>query len=442
MYDPRWPILRLEMNKMLPGMLTEAIFATDFQVQHVNAKLLDINTGKVIKTLQQNLYLAGKSIVLDPEFLDDYTKEEIAASCLHVLLYRILRHEKRFKEKAIDNELNRYLWNCASEFARTSLLRLVNVPVPNFFLSPENYGFIENLSVEQYYDILCDLIGKMKKQIMPGAATNSNESEKSEMNASFSGSEEFSEQESESDMGSDLESNLGPALESDLGSDLGSDLEYDEDFMQDLQDEIYSEKFLNHISSALRGCMSSSGELKSLRRLNNPEEYNIIRRLRSIIEAIAFGGIGQRKRIGRPRRRNPIPQVCLLDSLRAAYDRVAVLVDVSGSLEEYRNEVYTTLLIMVKAFRNIDVYIGDTVFLDKVKHVKTESRLMGLPSGGGTDMRHLMKELDKLGYDSIIVITDAITPWPDAPLESKCYVFLAGEGAYYKDNIPEWIHVL
>jgi len=122
--------------------------------------------------------------------------------------------------------------------------------------------------------------------------------------------------------------------------------------------------------------------------------------------------------------------------------RIAVLVDVSGSTSFYRQEVFDTLAAVIRASRLVDIYIGDTEILEKHMRIKRPDQLKGLPDGGGTSMDVLIKSLDEKGYKAVFVVTDGITPWPEET-KARVYACLIGElREEMVKEVPKWIRIV
>lgn len=395
------------------------------------------------------------SVILSRAVLDEYTEDEIITMFIHTALAIILGHPRRFKQFTVDNERNRYLWGIASEIARSDFLLAHNFTLPQgVFLDssmlafPDGNPFPHKESVEVYYDLLCRLTNNLEHG---GSEFASPEPTTEDHNNSSSISSSVS-QDRENVEAVEAEESTRKTQASGINSDssdiIKDDSNIEGEFIEDIGEASEIQQHLEAIKNMLKGAVSRGiahtlGEFKHYRAIFYPEQNNIISRLRNLLVALADGGPSKQRVILRPRKKCVDPNVALLQFKRRGYNRIAAIVDVSGSLCDSRQEVFNAIALAVNATKNIDVFIGDTAILEIKKKVKNINQLIGLPEGGGTDMANIMMELDKKGYyHSLVVITDAMTPWPSEPTRARAFAFLVGEYYYAKKEVPAWITIV
>ncbi len=281
----------------------------------------------------------------------------------------------------------------------------------------------ENLSVEEVFNKLLSM--QLDEQIQPGSGmdssdkgnhdNSSNNNNTSVNNQAYEQEENTNEQEEHTD---------------DIVT---------EEMLQELEADRALRDFLNSIGRSL---LSNHGEYKYFELPDQNLEK--IKRIRNILRAI-YGHDGYSKYtiLPRPKRKQLDSNIKLLATSRKTFGKVAVLVDVSGSLESYREKVWDELIQVVYAARYVDVFFGDTDLLDVKKRIQNPKKLQGMISGWGTDMATLMEQIDNNdNYVSIIVITDTITPWPNSPLSKPTYCIPVGDYQQDIKNVPNWIKVI
>jgi len=95
-------------------------------------------------------------VYYDPAMFADSPIDECTACILHEDLHVLLRHFQRATEHLGSSSTPQQWrrWNEACDLTVNQTLRKAGVPIPGGWLVPERYGFAENLSVEEYYDLL------------------------------------------------------------------------------------------------------------------------------------------------------------------------------------------------------------------------------------------------------------------------------------------------
>ena len=141
---------------------------------------------------------------------------------------------------------------------------------------------------------------------------------------------------------------------------------------------------------------------------------------------IGLGAGDQLTRSRLPRRYNP---EILRSAKRRASHRVAVIVDVSGSMTELGVEVLSAVESLV---RRLSAEILWIVCDAEVKSA-TRHRPVEWYGGGGTDLRLAFDRVPSC-TDAIVCITDCETPWPQKPPEIPVTVVAIGPTS----STPSW----
>ena len=124
----------------------------------------------------------------------------------------------------------------------------------------------------------------------------------------------------------------------------------------------------------------------------------------------------------------------------------AVVIDTSSSITPFDLE-------MAAAAGHFIGRMADAVYYSCDTHpVRLGSTLPErLPGGGGTDLRRGIEMAINEGARAVVVITDCMTPWPDAPTSVPVIIganpmaskmVLPVDGQYHGWNPPEWMTVL
>lgn len=411
--------LKMEACKLFPYDFSRLIISLPIDVQQIENELEDF----IIKVVYPK-----NTIVFSSNTLQECSFEEILSIFMHSVLYVFFRHEKRGKRYHGNDKYKKLIWLIASEWARTTLLHGWNLPYGNVFKLPPEEAPAQG-SVEIYYEWIEQFISKMQQEGNLGIGGDG-------YGIPFNAPGLISEDESEEEWKAE------DSTESYASSPNSEYKAIDESWTEEnLETEAAIHDAIKNIAKNFNhwGNMHIHGEMNYLRHFYNPEKSDLVKRLRNLLVSLCGAGPGKWGPSSRPRRKQLSGDLCINEDKRRGYKKVAAIVDVSGSLHEYRQEVFDALGLSLKATTRLDVFIGDTVVMDKYKNIKKlEGRILGLPEGGGTDMGRIMEDVDKEDrYYAMVVITDALTPWPREPTRAKAYVMLIGEHAV--QEIPEWI---
>lgn len=363
------------------------------------------------------------TVILSKELIENFTYNDILYAFVHGLLCILLKHEKRGEIHTLTKE-EKFIWSLASEICRSTFMRLT---FPN--IMPEEIKFLTG------YDLV-----KLATVALPNRVVTGNEcvedvyyilkgcgrevTEKLQARSEVGGVGEVSPAETDCESSEDANT-AGEALD---------------DMMIESVNEVTLKNMMKDILRTLsRGLASAPGEVQYFTADYFPELNKDVYRIRAFLRSLSGKGQGKYREGERPRRRNPT-NVKLKQIERMSFGRVAVIADVSGSTAGHRERLFQGLVAAVKACDRIDVFIGDTAILRERLGITSANQIQGLDDGLGTDMGAIMKEVDKRGYHSIVVISDGQTPWPEEPLRADAYYFPFGD--FTLEGVPEWIKIV
>jgi len=403
--EKQWKKLKLAIIKRFPYNAAHIVFSVNFRVER-------LTVGQV--------RITGRNIIFNEELLDKYDFDSLVQIACSPVLYFQLMHAERGKKVINPNSAeDKFLWTIASEIARSDLLLTLGI-APIIYFTPGDFDLPKHLSAEAYYY-------KLHERFI--------NSQKYQSNCDIS--DTLSDADTDADATSNISESceIGEAQEAELNDDVKQDYAYR------AQAEATNRELIKYVEKAAhgigRGLLSMHGEVEYFNEKFYPEKYRDIQRLQTLLISLCGQGPGKYDYTRRPRRRNADPKILLPNMERKGFGKTAVIVDVSGSTAEYRDEVFQSLANAIRATGTVDVYIGDTTILEEKYSIRDPERV-NLISGGGTDMAYIMEEVDKKGYHNIVVVTDGLTPWPTSPLTARTIYFPIGA---FSSEVPEWMFV-
>jgi predicted metal-dependent peptidase len=105
--------------------------------------------------------------------------------------------------------------------------------------------------------------------------------------------------------------------------------------------------------------------------------------------------------------------------------RVAVVLDTSGSMSQHGDWIASVLQIIGRSVAGA-VLIDCDCAVHCVRRLRSWRDARKAVGGGGTDMRTGMLAAERLGYKSILVLTDGETPWPEKWLNGSVAIMPNG----------------
>lgn len=411
-------ILRFKTCKILP-------FAANYVL------CIPVQTGKLLTKIR----LRPNQIILNEDIFTDLEEKEIIRVFAQGLFYFILEHDKRSKNYIFSPQ-TRMIWNLASEVAISELIKNIeNLSVSNkLFLDAEIIGAPPNKSVEYYFSFISDEIEKyksFKNQMDVGDTLNS----QGVSDTPDSEQEDF-QQENRSCDGAPLEEN------SETESFQERDSQDDDGYGDDLDYESLEKEALQNFITEMAGrsLYSTCDELRYFAKNLDPRLDRNSKKLINLLRSISGKGPGLITKGRRPRRRLPEGAPDLVEYTRKGFGRTAIIVDVSGSVHDFLDDVYTAVAKTIKLCSNVDVFIGDTAILETKYNVHSPNQLKSLPIGGGTAMDVIIEQVDMEGYYNIVLISDGQTDWPDSPTKANLVYVPVGPFADITD-VPSWIKI-
>lgn len=161
--------------------------------------------------------------------------------------------------------------------------------------------------------------------------------------------------------------------------------------------------------------------------------------LKSVVATCTQSPIGGRMQTYRRLSRKQPPDVCRLRGQLTTQASAVVIVDTSGSMgdRETKERALQVISDGLRKLRSVKVVCADT-------HIRSSTRLQDAKNfewvgGGGTDMARALQDVDKQDHpDSIVLITDAMTGWPDRQTRAKVVVAVTCD-SYFVSQIPAWM---
>jgi predicted metal-dependent peptidase len=160
--------------------------------------------------------------------------------------------------------------------------------------------------------------------------------------------------------------------------------------------------------------------------------------LKSVVATHTASPLGGRLATYRRLSRKQPADVCRLRGQLTTQASAVVIVDTSGSMgdRETKERALQVIADGLKKLRSVKVVCADT-------HIRNSVRLQDVDNfewvgGGGTDMARALTDVDRADHpDSIVLITDAMTGWPERQTRAKVIVALTCD-SYYRQQIPAW----
>ena len=343
-------------------------------------------------------------VYYDPAMFEKWTLAETAGVLLHEQLHIYFRHAARRKvhigEKPTGAQCT--LWNIAADCSINQCLAKAKVSLPGDGCFPHKYGWPENLTTEQYYELAKKLPQTKVDQYSPqhdGSAGDGVQREWELGPGNPGKGEDGQEGDSKGPMG--------------LG-----------DYEQERLRRIVSQDISEHA----RRCGDVPGDLeREAKRILSPRwdpKRVLLAEVRHCVMCVK--GLGNTTWL-RPSRRTPHGGMRLPSNIMPV-PRPLFIVDTSGSMSE--DDLGLCLGVIrdvIRALPNPDgvrVITGDTRSQSCQKVCNPQS--ISLCGGGGTDMGAIMQDAVKTyrDCDCVVVVTDGYTPWPSHPLRQKCLALI------------------
>jgi len=411
--------LRFKCAKQLPGIARFAL-------------CMPIEVGEILTKIR----ILDKLLILNEELFSECDEEQLVRAVLQGLFYYILEHKKRSKVYVTDPE-SRQLWNLASEIAISELLNAMFPRGGHFFFNAAAIGALEKKCVEYYFCVLKDNIEEVKKKLNNKLESDGMEIEDGESADNKAAAPGASGEAADFEGSDTLD---GRAGNRDGNQDGNAAEQPDSGDLVDI-DSLSKDALQNIIRDAVgRGLYSISEEIRYHAKNLDPRLDRDARKLLSLLRSMSGKGPGVICKGRKPRRKLPEGSPDLVEYSRKGFGKTAVIIDVSGSVHSFLDDIYEAAAKAIKLCANVDVYVGDTTILEKKTGVTSTRQLSSLPIGLGTSMDKIIKEVDSYGYTNIILISDGETAWPENPTRAECVYVPVGPYANVT-NVPGWIKI-
>ena len=160
--------------------------------------------------------------------------------------------------------------------------------------------------------------------------------------------------------------------------------------------------------------------------------------LKSAVASQTAAPIGGRMATYRRLSRKQPADMCRLRGRLTTQASAVVIVDTSGSMgdRETKERALQVIADGLKKLRQVKVVCADT-------QIRSSKRLRDVSNfewagGGGTDMARALRDVDAGDKpDSIVLITDGMTDWPDRATRARVIVALTVD-SHYREQVPAW----
>lgn len=343
---------------------------------------------------------AAWRLYMDPAVLERWGPETCGAVLLHEVNHLVRDHAGRAAAHGVRDRADRMAWNLAGDAESNDDLLAAGLPLPEGCVTPGVLGQADGATAEEYYDSL----DRSQDEAGASIATSG---------------------------GSDGDQGCGsgagaPASPSELDED-----EPSQPGLSPAEADLVRRKVATEVAAAGQGGGTvPAGLVRWAEDLLRPPTIPWRRLLAAAIRRPLAQRAGQVDySYARPSRRR-VSRV-VMPAMRQPLLSVAVVVDTSGSMGA---EDLSAALSEVKGIcaqigvrgEGLRVLAVDAVAARAEPVQRVES--IRLTGGGGTDMRVGIAAARELRppVDAVVVLTDGLTPWPEAPGAASLIVGLIG----------------
>ena len=345
----------------------------------------------------------------NPEIIAGVAPDELCTLLCHELF---AHHLNGYFERGDAFQAEPTVWNVAGDLAANCRLAEEKMPFPTFpgggkGVFPKDFGFVDNLFSEEYYDLLM----KNAVTVMVRCPTGGGCGPES----------------------SDTPYGLGPPAPLDLKNPTPRG---EAPGVSSAEAEIIRKQVAEDVQSfKQRGTVPGWLDRWATELLHPKADW------KRLLRATVRHGVTETQGAvdyswKRPNRRQHTYAPFIMPTLRRPQPRVAFVIDTSGSMSnpELAQGIAEVDAVLKTLNANVTVMSVDAA-VHVVKDVRTRKDVK-LQGGGGTDMR--------LGIDAavalkprphlIVVVTDCATPWPDTRPQIPVIIVKTSEGG----STPEW----
>jgi predicted metal-dependent peptidase len=345
-------------------------------------------------------------LYVNPGRLKEWTVLQVAGVLLHEVSHVIRDHAGRARTVAASGEFARHVWNVAADAEINDDLLAAGVILPHKPVTPRSIGMPPHKVAEFYYSGLLQAPPKLPDELDCGSGCH----------------------------GQNRSEGTLPPLEPGLSG------------VEALLIRRRVAEEITTFASQQPGTISGGWERWAAATLRPQIDWRklLAAKIRSSTAAIAGAADYSYSRL--PRRR--VPRV-VLPSLRRPVPRIGIIVDTSGSVTDENlgtawSEVHGCLRALGIRRDLLTVYAAD-VEVHRLTGALTKQ--VALTGGGGTDMAAAIESIlaARVSPDLVVVITDGLTPWPQArPRQDVivCLLPVPAALARHRPLPPHWASVV
>lgn len=361
---------------------------------------------------------------------EKFSTEENATVIEHELMHLILKHFDRQKGR------NNKMWNLASDAEINEGLRRAGRKFPKDPIFPETLKAERNSTAEDYYSHLEKLRNKINKTSIDMKIDGGEKRDKQEdEDDSISGQSKEIGAKSKSGGGQDEKDEKGGKEDRGGGKKKSSEGIDIEDLLGGGGDMIdapeespaRTEAIKAAINKTIKDIGKSSSaprEIKDLIFGKSKVNWRVL--LRKVVKRAISSSDKSDYSYSRPSRRTDwlSSPTIISPRLIGRTAKLAIVVDVSGSMHDLKDAVISEIASIIKAVNTeVTIIYADDRIIDVVKvRNLAEFKKKKYYAGGGTDLRPAIARADKERPDLIIVITDCYTPWPQTKPRSNIVI--------------------
>lgn len=339
-------------------------------------------------------------VYIDPAVFDRWGPEASGAVLLHEVNHLVRDHAARADAHGVASKAEHDAWNLAGDAESNDDLLAATVPLPEGCITPGVLGQADGLTVEVYYD------GMSRPPESPGSPESGDEDGEG--------------------CGSGAGGRAG-SWELGAGDPLAPG-------MSAAEADLVRRKVAADVAAAARSATGRGTVPGGLARWADDVLRAPVVPWRRVLAGALRRALRDRAgrvdySYARPSRRQ-VPRV-ILPAMRQPVPSVGVVVDTSGSMTA--DDLHAALSEVKGICARVGVR-GDQLRVLAVDASAAEPQpvrrveAIRLTGGGGTDMRVGIAAAEALRppVDSVVVLTDGGTPWPDAPGRVRLVVGLIG----------------
>ena len=418
-----------------------------------------------------------------PKFVTEIGKEQAAYLIAHESLHLIFEHHSRAREIIGEHpdEFKRFVCNVAGDLVIEQTLSMMRHLRPDGAVhlgcNVEAWGFRldfpENKSMQEYYRLIMERLKQQQQKQQPQGGDNDDDREgdqSSDPSDSGGDSSDGDGQDGDPDDGTEADGSESPSSSGAGSPSSGQgkapqkpgapgaggscadgqprpyEIESDgswETYAGDMA-AARTEQAIAEFESSNLGKVP--GTLKEALNCKLRPQADPFDQLRSAVCTSVASPVGGRdfSHRRRSRKQPPDDNVPLLHGRITVQPHAVVIVDTSGSMlgSETKAKALSVIGQGIRKLSRVKVFCADT-------HVRSNdmvatTRTFEWCGGGGTDMARAIEEVDRTDKpDSIILVTDAETDWPQRkPLARVVVAYTGKPGTHWHQSIPRWCRTI